>query len=709
MNASIAMPTLQPGHCRVLGATLERNGVNFALIAPSATSVELCIFDRGGHTELHRLHMPGKLGGIWHGFLEHGVAGLVYGWRVHGPWDPEQGLRFNPNKLLLDPCAGEVVGHYGGEDIHVGHSLGQVHLPDARDNASLALKARVVADLPPLTQARPVIAPSRRVMYELHVKGFTALNLAIPEPLRGTYAGLAHPASVDYLKSLGITTLSLMPVAQRVDEARLLAAGLSNYWGYNPIAWNAPESRYSRHGRGDTGAPEYACGSVRLEFRAMVDALHAAGIEVLLDVVYNHTGETDEYGPTLSMRGIDNALYYHLNPNAPGTYANWTGCGNCINLTQPLVLRTVMDSLRGWVNEFGVDGFRFDLAPVLARGDAHQQHAFHAHAPFLSALAQDPVLRECTVVAEPWDIGPGGYRLGQFPSGWLEWNDRFRDSQRGLWLARQGTRGEVACRIAGSADVFDPASRPAHSSVNFITAHDGFTLQDLVSYLHRHNAANGENNRDGHGHNLSTNHGVEGPATDPRVVKSRNRDKRALLAMLMLSLGTPMLLAGDELGHSQAGNNNAYCQDNETTWLDWSNVDTDLLDYVRQLLQLRRALPTMQSANWWQNDDRHSGPVATWFDSQATRMTPTAWSDPHDHALAIVLKGSDTILWLINASREPVTFILPPGRWIRLVDSHAASFARTELASQQVLLPGSFWLATDTAHSLILNTSHRSV
>ena len=706
------MPALQTGHCRVLGASIERNGVNFALIAPSAISVDLCIFDRDGHTELQRLPMPAMQGGIWHGFLEHGVAGLVYGWRVHGPWDPEHGLRFNPNKLLLDPCAREVVGHYGGEDIHVGHIPGQAHLPDSRDNSALALKARVVADLPPLTQARPAIAPSQRVIYELHVKGFTALNLTIPEPLRGTYAGLAHPASIAYLKSLGITALSLMPVAHRVDEARLLAAGLSNYWGYNPIAWNAPESRYSRysrHGSGDTSAQEHACGLVRLEFRAMVDALHAAGIEVLLDVVYNHTGETDEYGPTLSFRGIDNALYYHLNSHAPGTYANWTGCGNCINLTQPLVLRTVMDSLRGWVNEFGVDGFRFDLAPVLARGDAHQHHAFNAHASFLSALAQDPVLRECTLVAEPWDIGPGGYRLGQFPSGWLEWNDRFRDSQRGLWLTQQGTRGEIASRVAGSADVFDPASRPAHSSVNFITAHDGFTLQDLVSYLHRHNAANGENNRDGHGHNLSTNHGVEGPATETPVVQRRNRDKRALLAVLLLSLGTPMLLAGDELGHSQAGNNNAYCQDNETTWLDWSNVDTDLLAYVRQLLQLRRALPDMQSANWWQNDVGRSGPVATWFDAQGARMSPAAWSDARDHALAVVLHGNDTVLWLINAGREPVTFSLPPGHWMRQMDSHTASFAHAELTAHEVLLPGSFWLATDAARSPFSSTSHRSV
>ena len=493
---------LQPGHTQTLGAQWSEQGVHFCLAAPHAHAVELCLFDERGEHELQRLSMHGPQDGLWHGLVPGARVGQVYGWRVHGPWDPAQGQRFNPAKLLLDPCAREVLGCYDGDDIHLGHVPGDPLRPDPRDNAATALKARVVQDLPPVA-LRPPMDPGRRVFYEVHLKGFTALHPKIPAELRGTYAGMAHPAAIAHLQALGVTTVCLMPVAQRADEVRLLRMGLTNYWGYSPIAWNAPEQRYW------SGTPGT---SPRSELRALVDALHAAGLEVILDVVYNHTGETDELGPTLSLRGIDNQTYYHLDPANPALYANWTGCGNCVNLNQPLVLRTVMDSLRGWVREFGVDGFRFDLAPVLARAGAEQQHRFDPQAPFLLAVAQDPVLRNCTMVAEPWDIGPGGYQMGHFPPGWLEWNDRFRDTQRSAWLQHHATRADLAHRLAGSAEAFAPARRAAHSSVNFITAHDGFTLTDLVSYAQRHNEANGENNRDGHGHNLSVNNGVEGPS-----------------------------------------------------------------------------------------------------------------------------------------------------------------------------------------------------
>jgi glycogen operon protein len=520
---------IHPGHTRHLGACVQGHTVNFALAAPHAEAVQLCLFDRTGQHEFARLTMPGKKDGIWHGAVQVPAAGecfsWTYGWRVHGPWAPEQGHRFNPAKLLLDPCAREVVGTYDGEDVHLGHdpkSAADGLRPDLRDNASTALKARITPPLSGHKSPRPIVEPDRRLIYELHLKGFTASHPGVPAALRGTYAGLAEPCAIEHLKQLGITTVCLMPVAHRADEARLLALGLRNYWGYSPIAWSAPESRFWS-GRAGT--------SPRSEFLALVNALHDAGLEVVLDVVYNHTAETDEHGPTLSMRGIDNALYYHLDASNPARYANWTGCGNSVNLNEPLVLRTVMDSLRMWVEDFGVDGFRFDLAPVLARGGPEVQGAFMPHAPFLGAIAQDPVLRECVMIAEPWDIGPGGYQLGAFPAGWLEWNDRFRDDQRAFWLQHQGTRGTLACRIAGSADVFLPQARSPHSSVNFITAHDGFTLRDLVSYETRHNLANGEDNRDGHGHNLSNNHGVEGPSDDPVVLARRAGMQRALLAM----------------------------------------------------------------------------------------------------------------------------------------------------------------------------------
>ncbi len=677
---------LLPGNTRALGATLQADGVHFALAAPHATAVELCLFDDGGHTETARHALPGHTDGIWHGFLPGAQAGLVYGWRVHGAWAPQQGQRFNPAKLMLDPYAREVVGRYQGQDIHLGHDPADPSQPDPRDNAAEALKARVVADLPAPTPG-VAVEPAQRVLYELHIKGFTALHPDVPIKLRGSYAGLAHPAALAHLKALGVTTLCLMPAAQRADELRLLNLGLSNYWGYSPIAWTAPEPRYW------SGTPG---SSPRSEFRQMLDALHQAGLEVILDVVYNHTAETDEFGPSLSLRGIDNASYYHLEPGDPSRYLNWTGCGNCVNLSQPLVLRTVMDSLRRWVQEFGVDGFRFDLGPVLGRGNAATQYRFAGNAPFLMAVAQDPVLRDKLMVAEPWDIGPGGYQLGQFPPGWLEWNDKFRDTQRAFWLCGQEHPGALAQRLAGSTDCFDPARRAAGSSVNFVTAHDGFTLTDLVSYNERHNLANGEHNRDGHGHNLSYNHGVEGPTQDPAILAHRLRHQRALLAATVFSLGTPMLLAGDDIGHSQRGNNNAYCQDNAGTWLNWPDANRDLFDFVARLLQVRRARPVLQARTWWQAEGGPGGVVARWHTPEGGALSPQQWNDGQQRALALHLQDCNNAdcLLLINAATQPQVFQLPAGTWLRHIDSSSGAAGDTLLAAHETVPAGSLWLAS---------------
>jgi len=690
---------LQPGEGTLLGAQLGRSAIQFALAAPHATAVDLCLFDAAGQRETLRLRMPEPQNGVWSGALPLGPgigAGLVYGWRVHGPWAPHEGHRFNPAKLLLDPAARAVLGRYTGDDLHLGHDPRSPagDLPDLRDNAATALKARVVADLPQPSAPRPRPDPARRVIYELHIKGFTALHPEVPPSQRGRYAGLAHPAVLAHLQSLGVTTVCLMPVAHRADEARLQALGMSNYWGYSPVAWSAPETRYASEG------PD---SDARSEFRAMVEALHSGGLEVVLDVVYNHTAELDEWGPTLSLRGIDNALYYHLLPHKRSGYANWTGCGNCINFDQPLVRRTVLESLRRWVVEFGVDGFRFDLAPVLARGGDDVQGRFQPDAPLLQAIASDPVLGQRLMIAEPWDIGAGGYQLGSFPQGWLEWNDRYRDTQRRFWLHRQCSRGAFANRLAGSSDVFGHAGRGPHSSVNFITAHDGFTLRDLVSYAQRHNQANGEDNRDGHADNLSTNNGVEGETDAPSVLDQRASQQRVLLATLVLSLGTPMLLAGDEFGHSQGGNNNAYCQDNPTTWLNWARADRGLCAFVQAALALRQGLAVLQASHWWQTGASDQGPEAVWWSADGQPMSASAWDEPHSQALSLRLQGAGQgagqgVLLLFNPEPNPVRFTLPPGSWrLRLntavADSKPPATAGPWLRPTEDVAPGALWMA----------------
>jgi glycogen debranching enzyme GlgX len=656
---------LRAGAAYPLGAHWDGHGVNFALVAPHAREVSLCLFDADGERELMRLSMPACQDGVWHGYLDGGAPGLVYGYRVAGPYAPREGHRFNPNKVMLDPYARQVVGQYRGQpgflDQLAPLQPGAQIDPDPFDNAAMALKARVVhAPYDWGDDAPPRVAPAETILYEVHVKGFTQLHPGVPAPLRGSYAGLAQPAVLDYLEQLGITTLSLLPVHQRADEMRLQHMGLSNYWGYSSIGFFAPEMRYWS-GQADTTPIG--------EFRDMVKAVHRRGIEVVLDVVYNHSAETDEFGPTLSFRGIDNALYYHLQAGNPALYENWTGCGNCLNLGEPRVLQLVMDSLRYWVEEMHVDGFRFDLAPELAR----TAQGFSSTAAFLSAIRQDPVLAQVKLIAEPWDIGPGGYQLGNFPPGWLEWNDRYRDTMRGFWLGEKGSLGEFARRFAASSDVFQHDGRQPQASINFITAHDGFTLRDLVSYNHKHNHANGEDNRDGHHHNLSFNCGVEGATDDVEVLRLRGLLQRALLATLVFSQGTPMLLAGDDIGHSQGGNNNAYCQDNSVCWLDWQHADRALAAFTARLIGLRRRYPALRHAGWYSGATQHDGqPDLGWATQDGDALDEAAWNARRRACIAIRLgagAGEEPCLLLINAEVQSVDFVLPAGSWRVLVDT----------------------------------------
>ena len=665
-----------------LGASVVPQGVHFALASRHAERVQVCWFDAQnapiGERDLQR-----HTHGIWRHTEPNLPAGTLYGYRVHGPWAPCEGHRFNPAKLLLDPYAREVVGRYDGDDIHLGHRPDAPDHADPRDNAATALKARVLADPSPAATLAQPIAAAERVMYETHVKAFTALHPDIPPELRGRYAGLGHPAAVAHLKRLGVTTVCLMPLAFRADEPRLLKQGLNNHWGYNTIGWSAPESRYASR-------PDMA----RDECRAMIKALHDAGLEVVLDVVFNHSAESDELGPTLSLRGIDNRLYYIGLPDAPERYTNWAGCGNVLNINEPLVLRLVMDSLRRWVTDYGIDGFRLDLAPILGRGLA-PDHAFSVHHPFFMAIAQDPVLCDRLMIAEPWDIGPGGYQLGAFPCGWLEWNDRFRDQQRSQWLHHFGTAAELAHALAGSAQQFP--HRPAHSSVNLITAHDGFTLMDLVSYNQRHNAANGEHNRDGHGHNLSHNQGAEGRSSDPAVQQRRQAKRRALLATTLLSLGTPLLLAGDELGHSQQGNNNAYCQDNPTTWIHWADADQSLVNYVAELVALRHRLAAFFGSAWWRTDadgsPHRTAVTARWLSANGEPLSEADWHQTPTPLLQVHLStATGEALLVCNTSAEPQSLQWPDGPWRLELDSSAPPGQRPPHLSHQPMPASTVWV-----------------
>lgn len=674
--------TLAPGRPGPLGAHCvadgEQAGVNFAVWAPDATRLELCLFDDRGEHELQRHDLPCCNEGVWHGLLPGAGAGLVYGLRAHGPWAPHQGHRFNPAKLLLDPWAQEVVGSYGRQGpgpaddaalaaelaFHLGHLPRTPEQPDPRDNARHALKARVPAPAPYAARPpRPLIARDRMVLYEAHVRSLTMRHPAIEPALRGSYAALAHPAMLAHYRELGITTLNLLPVHFRADEAALQLRGLSNHWGYSPIAWLVPETRYwsGRPGTSPAG-----------EFRDMVDALHAAGIEVVLDVVFNHTAETDASGPTLSLRGLANARYYHLGPGNPAHNQNWTGCGNSVKLAEPRVVELVVGALRHWATHYGVDGFRFDLASTLGR-DRHGN--FNRDAGFFTALQADPILADLRWIAEPWDLGAGGYQLGAFPTGWMEWNDQYRDTMRAWWLRGTGDRGVFAHRLAGSSAQFHHDARAPTASINYLAAHDGFTLRDLVRYDHKHNHANGENNRDGHHHNASWNCGVEGETDNVEVNELRHRLQRALMATLLCSQGTPMLLAGDEIGHSQGGNNNAYCQDNATTWLDWAAADRDLLACTLRLLHLRHRWAALRIGRWLSPaaEATPDSASALWLRADGTALTGADWAGTADRTLAVRLdpgagKGSPALV-LVNPEASPRRFVLPAGAWTCVFDS----------------------------------------
>ena len=662
---------LNEGRPWPMGAHVDGDGLNFAVHSSHAQAIELCIFDANGQVEQARLRLPGHSGDVFHGRLPNAGPGLVYGLRAAGPWRPERGHRFNPNKLLLDPYAREIVGRFEWRDEHFGADLAHPSHRDMSDNAAHALKARVVRDddFDWTGDAHPCTPLADSVLYEVHVKGFSRLQPALPEALRGTYAGLAHEHSIAHFKRLGITALSLLPVHYRLDEERLAKMGLSNHWGYNTLGFFAPDPRLAAQ-------PE----RVRDEFRAMVRTLHAAGIEVILDVVYNHTAECDEKGPTLSFRGLDNAGYYRLDATHKQLYENHAGCGNMLDIRQPRVLQLVLDSLRYWVAQMHVDGFRFDLATVLGRGD----HGFDARGAFFTAIAQDPLLSRVKMIAEPWDIGPGGYQVGGFPRGWLEWNDQFRDTMRGFWLREGdagGTRGDWARRLCASSDVYEARHRAPAESVNYVVSHDGFTLRDLVSYEHKHNEANGEENRDGHGHNLSVNGGVEGPTDDAAVNAWRARLQRVLIATALLAQGTPMLCAGDELGHTQQGNNNPYCQDNEISWIDWSKADDDLIAFSARVLSLRRqALPF---ANHWYSGltDKHGLHDLAWLRPDGEVLHGPDWNDAGARALGCLIgkpgRAQAPLLLLANASDHEVPFMLPAGVWRACLDSsHARGLTR---------------------------------
>ena len=685
MTAALS-PILEPGRDEPMGAQARDGGVNFAVFSQHATRVQVCLFDDGGTRELRRLDLHGPHDGVWSGFLRGAGPGLVYGLRAYGPYAPWQGHRFNPHKLLLDPCTSEVIGRFEWADEHHGYQRGHPDGAasfDTRDNAATALKARVPAPSAADELPRP---PAPRhpaadvVLYEVHVKGFSMRHPGVPEALRGTWLGLSHPASVAHFRRLGVTTLSLLPVQQHLDEFGLAQRGLVNHWGYNTIAFNAADPRFA------TAAARADPAAVNAEFRRMVDELHAAGLEVVLDVVYNHTAEGSELGPTLSFRGLDHAAWYRLDPVDASRCENLTGCGNTLNVAHPRVAQFVLDSLRHWAGPMGVDGFRFDLAPVLGRA-AHG--GYDPQAAFFTALLQDPLLARKRLIAEPWDLGHAGYQLGRFPGRWLEWNDKFRDTVRRYWLDQCVGRGEFARRFTASSDVFHHGQRLPLASVNFVAAHDGYTLADLTSHTRKRNEPNGEDNRDGRDDELSANFGVEGPSDDPVVAETRGRVRRALLATLLLAQGTPMLAAGDELGHTQHGNNNAYCQDNATTWLDWARADEGLIGFVAQVLTLRRGDNALHHARWFHPPPAAPGErVLAWYAPEGHVMRVDDWHDATRHAFACHIdaapaggsaNGGECHLWLgFNPGTAPLAFRLPgpptlasgtPTAWALALDS----------------------------------------
>ena len=631
-----------------------------------AERVELCLFDEAGHET--RIDLPGMTGFSWHGYLPDIGPGQRYGYRVHGPWDPAAGLRCNPHKLLLDPYARAIDGDVRWGDAVYGHVRGHPFRMQKSDSAPDVPRSMVVASTFDWgDDAGPLVPDADSVYYETHVKGFTKRHPGIPAELRGSYAGLAHPAAVDHLVSLGVTSVELLPVHHFVHDGFLQERGLRQYWGYNSIGYFAPHREYAASG---------TAGAQVDEFKAMVKALHAAGLEVILDVVYNHTGEGNRRGPTLSLRGLDNTAYYRVRPESPRHYADYTGTGNSLDMREPYVLQLIMDSLRYWISEMHVDGFRFDLASALARED----HEFDRRSAFFDILQQDPLIRTAKLIAEPWDVGEGGYQVGNFPAHWAEWNGRYRDDVRDLWRGQPDMLHDFGRRFTGSADLYADEGRTPAASVNLITAHDGFTLADLVSYDHKHNRANGEGNRDGESRNRSWNCGVEGPTDDAEVLALRTRQRRNLLATLLLSQGVPLLLGGDELGRTQGGNNNGYCHDSELSWYDWDAIDVDMLDFTGRLIALRRAHPVFRRRRWFRigapEDAGTDGPRdIEWCQPNGSRMHDDQWHTDGAAAIAAYLSGrhlvdhrgepitDDSFYLALNATSEAMTFTLPDG-WL---------------------------------------------
>ncbi len=671
----VAPSTVWRGRPSPLGATWDGQGVNFALYSEHAERVELCLFDPRGRREIERVALRERSDFVWHCYLPDARPGLLYGYRVDGPHAPQH--RFNPHRILLDPYARMIVGQ-----VSAGHGRSQVVDP-----------AFTWDDDRP-----PRIPWQDTVIYEAHVKGFTRRHPEVPEQLRGTFAALATAPAIDHLKKLGTTAIELLPVHSFVDDKRLLQHGLRNYWGYNSIGYFAPELRYS------------ASGTLG-EFKTMVKTLHSAGIEVILDVVYNHTGEGDHTGPTLSFRGIDNAVYYRLDPHDPRRYLDFTGTGNSVNSAHPVVLQLIMDSLRYWVQEMHVDGFRFDLGATLAR---NSRHAFDTQCAFFSVIRQDPVISQVKLIAEPWDLGEGGYQAGKFPAGWSEWNDKYRGAVRSYWKGDGGKIGELASRLAGSSDLFQPSGRGPRASINFVTAHDGFTLHDLVSYERKRNEDNHEGNHDGSNDNRSWNCGAEGPTADVSVVALRERQKRNLLATLFFSQGVPMLLAGDELGRSQSGNNNAYCHDSELSWLDWElgADERELMGFVRRLSALRNAHPLFRRRTFFRGGEVKD---IHWLHPEGRDMSEHEWHHGSARSLGVYISGrslaecddkgrpveDDDVLLLLNAHDEPIRFLLPGGeeeRWDALIDTSFGS----GLPQVRAFAPGSSYPLQE--RSLVLLT-----
>ncbi len=671
-----------PGSPHPLGATWDGVGVNFAIFSEHATRVELCLFDSvDAEMESLTISLPEHTDMVWHGYLPDVHPGQLYGFRVHGPYAPQNGQRFNPRKLVMDPYAKVIGRATRWHDSLFGFRMGfpDDPTPDDRDSAPYAPLAAVVDDAFTWgNDSAPRTPWHETVIYELHVKGYTQLHPHVPEALRGTYLGLASEAAIRHLTSLGVTAVELMPVHHHNDEWHLVERGLNNYWGYNTLSYFAPDVRFA--------LSPLPLEAVR-EFKVMVRALHAGNLEVILDVVYNHTAEGNHLGPTLSLRGIDNSSYYRLLPNNPRYYQDFTGTGNTLNMRSPRVLQLIMDSLRYWVLEMHVDGFRFDLASALAR----ELHAVDKLGAFFDIIHQDPVLSQVKLIAEPWDLGEGGYQVGNFPTKWTEWNGKYRDAVRRFWRGDDGVVSELATRLSGSSDLYEQSGRRPYASINFVTAHDGFTMADLVSYNVKHNDANGENNQDGENHNLSWNCGVEGPTDDRRIQDLRDRQRRNLMATLMLSVGVPMISGGDEVGRTQKGNNNAYCQDNGISWTNWElpASQRDFLIFVRRLIKIRKDHAVLRRRKFFQGRRIRGKDVLdiTWLDPSGREMADDTWNSPGVRCLGVRLNGDAineidergerivgaTLVMLLNAGAEAMPFVLPATtsaeRWVTLLDT----------------------------------------